>query len=248
MKNGMLLAGAALLAFAGSVGVASAQQQGSSSADRKGTNAAVVSAVSAAKTTGVSGFNSAMELAEIGRQQKDPLMLVAAARVVLAIGGTPGDDAGKSGAADTAKPAGGSGAATKPDATAKPLAERLLAEATGYARGNEVTLGLIRETQASAGRGTPAGPHRHDVRLGSRKYVDYTERFVQGQLAEAGVAGDGDTDVDITVYDANGNRICSSTRSGDREYCSWTPAWTGDFRIRVTNYGSVYNDVALLVN
>ena len=58
----------------------------------------------------------------------------------------------------------------------------------------------------------------------------------------------GDTDVDLVVYDSNGNRICSSTRGGDREYCRWTPAWTGEFTVRVSNYGRVYNAVTMVTN
>lgn len=249
MTRGLFLASAALVLAAGTVGAASAAPEAGAPASQKGKNSAAAPTVAAAKTTGVSGFNAAMEIAELGRQQKDPLMMVAAARAVQAIGGTPGEDASKGGVADKAKPvAAATAVATRAEVPATPLVDRLLAEATTFARGNEVALGLIRETQAGAGRGTTAGPHRHDVRLGGSKYLDYTERFVRGQLAEAAVTGDGYTNVDLVVYDASGNQICSSTRGGDREYCSWTPAWTGDFRVRVTNYGGTYNDVAVLVN
>ena len=246
MTRGLFLASAALVLAAGTVGAAFAAPQAGAPASQKGKNSAAVAGAPATATTGVSQFNAAMEMAELARQKKDPVMMLGAARAVSAIGGTFGEDVGKAGVADKAKPA--SGAATRAEAPATPLFDRLLAEATTFARGNEAALGLIRETQADGGRGTTVGPHRHDVRLGSSKYLDYTERFVRGQLAEAVVTGDGYTNVDLVVYDANGNRICSSTRGGDREYCSWTPAWTGNFTVRVTNYGSSYNDVAVLVN
>ncbi len=248
MTRGLFLASAALVLAAGTVGVASAATDATAPASQKGKNSAAVAGAPATATTGVSQFNAAMEMAELARQKKDPVMMLGAARAVLAIGGTPGEDASKGGVADKAKPAAASATTTKADVAASPLSDRLLAEATTFARGNEVALGLIRETQADAGRGTPVGPHRHDTRLGGYKYTDYTERFVRGQLAEAAVTGDGDTDVDMVVYDANGNRVCTSARRGDREYCSWTPAWTGNFTVRVTNYGAVYNDVAMLVN
>jgi len=247
MKRGLLMASAALVLAAGSIGMAGAAP--TSGGSQKGTNASAVPGTPVSATGGVSGFNAAMEIAEVGRQQKDPLILVAAARAVLAIGSTPGEDAAKEGAADKAKPAATTtGPATKVAGASKPLVDRLLADATTYARGDQAMLGYIRETEAGAGRGTTAGPHRHNVELRAGRYIDYTERFVGGQLAEAAVVGDGDTDVDVAIYDQNGNRVCASTRGGDREYCSWTPAWTGNFTVRVTNYGRVYNNLALLVN
>lgn len=69
----------------------------------------------------------------------------------------------------------------------------------------------------------------------------YTEYFVGGFVAGAYLSGDGSTDADLYIYDANGNLICRSETYGDDEYCIWTPSWTGKFKIVVKNRGSVYN-------
>ena len=54
------------------------------------------------------------------------------------------------------------------------------------------------------------------------------------------VSGDGDTDLDVYVYDEDGNLVAS-----DDECCeggiAWTPCRIGKFTIKVINRGSVYN-------
>lgn len=214
-------------------------------ADQKGTNAAARMAQPRG-TSGVAEFNSAMEQAATARSLRDPMMMASAARRVLAVGGIAANDPGTTGAADAAKPAGGS-AATKP-ADTRQIGQRLLDEAKAMAGGNAAALAYAAEVAAGAGRGTQVGPHRHTVDLQAGRYIEYTETFRGGQLAEAGLVGDGDTDVDLKIIDQNGNVICESTRNGDREYCSWTPAWTGTFKVQLTNYGRVYNAVTLVVN
>ena len=55
------------------------------------------------------------------------------------------------------------------------------------------------------------------------------------------VDGDGDTDLDLYIYDENGNEIDSDTDSTDYCICGVTPKWTGEFKIKIRNYGDVYN-------
>ena len=66
-----------------------------------------------------------------------------------------------------------------------------------------------------------------------------------GKLAKVSILGDGDTDLDLYIYDMNGNLITSNASFDDytKDYCScsWTPNWTGTFVIKVKNWGSVYN-------
>lgn len=217
-------------------------------ADTSGRNASPVAAQPATPTA-VSRMQAAMVLADLGRELKDPLQLVAAARALLAVGeGDPTGTAGGEGAvAAGGKPA--SGPATKPEtATAASTAEGLLQEARRLARGNEAMLALIAASETGASRGSTKGPGTYRVRLQAQRYYDIAERFRGRELAEVLVRGDGDTDVDLHVYDQNGNLMCSSTAGSDREYCRWTPAWTGAFTIRVENLGSVYNDIRVTTN
>ncbi len=69
----------------------------------------------------------------------------------------------------------------------------------------------------------------------------YTATFRAGEAVTLVVAGDGDTDLDLYIYDENGNLIASDTDYTDFCVTSWCPRWTGQFTIVVENHGSVYN-------
>ena len=70
----------------------------------------------------------------------------------------------------------------------------------------------------------------------------YTVTFRNGQEAWVYVSGDGDTDLDLYIYDENGNLIDSDTDSTDECLCTFTPRWTGQFKIKIKNRGNVYNE------
>ena len=61
------------------------------------------------------------------------------------------------------------------------------------------------------------------------------------------VEGDGDTDLDLYVYDDEGNRLASDTDNTDRCLCFVTARWTGSYKVKVKNYGSVYNEYRIKV-
>ncbi len=69
----------------------------------------------------------------------------------------------------------------------------------------------------------------------------YSQRFYAGESVYIYVKRDGDTDLDLYVYDENGNLIDSDTDTGDTCLCTFTPKWTGRFTIKVKNLGGVYN-------
>mgnify|MGYP003392464767 CR=1 FL=1 len=62
------------------------------------------------------------------------------------------------------------------------------------------------------------------------------------------VLGDGDTDLDLYIYDSNDNLIAYDSDYTDQCYCRWVPAWTDTFRIKIVNRGSVYNEFVLVTN
>lgn len=76
----------------------------------------------------------------------------------------------------------------------------------------------------------------------------YVFNFVGGYQAGAYLSGDSDTDLDLYIYDQNGNQVCRSTSSGDDEYCVWNPIWTGPFKVVIKNRGSVSNNYILKVD
>jgi hypothetical protein len=76
--------------------------------------------------------------------------------------------------------------------------------------------------------------------VGGRKY-DVHRVAAHTTDAAVVISGDGDTDLDLYVYDENGNLIGSDTDGSDDCVVRFNPRWTGVFRIEVRNLGSVYN-------
>jgi hypothetical protein len=73
-------------------------------------------------------------------------------------------------------------------------------------------------------------------------------RFYGGERAEVIVEGDGDTDLDLFVYDENWRLVASDDDSTDYCIARWTPRRTGSFHVVVENLGSVYNEYTLRTN
>lgn len=99
---------------------------------------------------------------------------------------------------------------------------------------------------AEAGR--RGGPGLDDTRCEAYSSVTYHVEFYGGELAEVLVIGDGDTDLDLYIYDENGNLVASDLDPSDVCLCQWEPRWTGVFRIEVHNLGSVWNAYSLETN
>jgi hypothetical protein len=85
----------------------------------------------------------------------------------------------------------------------------------------------------------------HVDRVMARSTDSYNVVFRAGETARVQVIGDGDTALDLYVYDQNGNLVASDTDYTDDCIVSWTPRWTGVFYIRIVNRGSVYNQYTL---
>jgi hypothetical protein len=127
----------------------------------------------------------------------------------------------------------------------------LLADAKELAAGDATLLALISDVekiQGTATRGALGGPQVGTGIIYARSNMDYYVNFYAGRFAEVAVAGDGSTDLDLSVYDQNGNLIVSDTSYSGNAYVSWVPAWTGTFRIRVVNNGYVSNTFGIASN
>jgi 4-amino-4-deoxy-L-arabinose transferase-like glycosyltransferase len=132
--------------------------------------------------------------------------------------------------------------------------QKLLAEAKPWAKGNQSLLALIdaeaaKAKAASAGTlGSTRGAIAHRDSVGARNYDDYVINFYSGQVARVGIVGDGDTDVDLFVFDQNGNEIARDDDRSAECLVQFTPRWTGPFRVRVVNNGYVYSNYILMTN
>jgi hypothetical protein len=179
----------------------------------------------------IARLQMASDLLAFGRDAKDPLVLIVAARITKALGGTEVD----------LKPDGRAATGSAQKSGQPASADSILVEARDLAKGEKITNLLIEETAAMGAAGGAGQPKTHQDTVQAGATDVYSVVFSGGQLAEAGIAGDGSGDLDLLVYDENDHLVCRSTGSSDREYCRWWPRWTGPFRIEIQNLGTAPN-------
>jgi hypothetical protein len=107
------------------------------------------------------------------------------------------------------------------------------------------SVGLLAANDLQAG----AIPPRRSVDVVNPRATDvFHVTFRGGETAIVGVSGDGDTDLDLYIYDEDGHLVASDTDLSDDCLATWTPVWTGVFRIEVRNLGSNYNRYVIATN
>jgi hypothetical protein len=182
----------------------------------------------------VDNLRTAAALVRYGDSAKDPLALITAARIIRESGASESKAERVGGKADAAK--------TKPD----PLsADEVLARAKTLAAGRPDLLALADDVAKGSTRGAVDGPGRKRTVVGRGGIDQYRVTFRGGEAARVFVSGDGDSDLDLYVYDDNGNMVCRDVDSSDDMICAWTPRWTGNFTIRVRNLGMANQYVIL---
>jgi hypothetical protein len=186
----------------------------------------------------IARLQMAADLLAVGRSSKDPLALIVAARIMKTLGGAEID----------LKPQTKDAAANAPKPGRPIMPETILIEARDLAKGDKITNLLIDETAGMGVTNAPGRPKTHQDTVQPGATDVYNVVFNAGQLAEAGIAGDGESDLDLFVYDENDHLVCRSTASTDREYCRWWPRWTGPFRIEIQNLGAAANLYRLATN
>ena len=199
-------------------------------------------------------LQEASKLVAYARENQSPLAMLTAVQMLQRVRVQDGAGRVKEGPSDAAAgaPAGPEGQKGKTPAPSLD-AKVLLAEARTWAKGNQSLLTLIDEAskaqpQASGTLGGNPYPYRQEGRLPARTYKDWVVSMRGGEIARIGVVGDGDTDLDLEVYDENGNLIVRDIDSTDQCLVQWTPRWTGSFTVRIKNLGRVYNDYLLVTN
>ncbi|MGQ0615191.1 MAG: hypothetical protein ACT4PV_15770 [Planctomycetaceae bacterium] len=197
-----------------------------------------------AKAQAMADYSTACQLADYGHRNNDPMALISAARILKAV-----TTKAMEGKPEEQKKTGEGGDEKKDASKTAPLtAESCLDAAAKLAGEDEALASLIASVRAEKVRGSDVGPQRGEWVLNGRCYQDFVVTFIGGERAEAAIDGDDDTDLDLFVYDQNGNLIISDTRAGDAAGVYWTPRWTGPFRIRVVNLGTVWNHYVIAHN
>jgi len=72
--------------------------------------------------------------------------------------------------------------------------------------------------------------------------------FEAGLPAIAAVVGDGDGDLDLWVYDGNGNLIGQDTDDSSVCVVNWTPIYEGPFTYVIKNVGTIYERFYVFAN
>lgn len=144
------------------------------------------------------------------------------------------------------------GEGTTGEKTPKPEFEvgQLLRDARSYADEDPTLLALADRVHVPEGvsRGRVGGASKTLESVKANATDRYTIKFYGGEVAEIFVSGDGDTDLDLYVYDDNGNLIEKDDDYTDDCYCRWTPRWTGSFTVKIVNRGNVYNRYTMWTN
>lgn len=126
--------------------------------------------------------------------------------------------------------------------------DEMLAAARDLAGDRQDLIALIEDVEAGGSRGSVYGEGAYEDYIGPYASLAYDEGFFGNERAIVTLNGWDDTDLDLAVYDEYGNLICQGASYSSSEYCEWTPRWTGNFTIVVTNNGGFENSYSLWTN
>lgn len=172
-------------------------------------------------------------LYDTGVATRDPLLVLAAAKMRRGLGLSPTDRMAEDGTP-------GDGALD---------ADAMLDTARDLATGDDMMLGLIDDVASENTKGVVSGPVYNNARIGGGKTDTYRAvPFEGGTYAEIYVEAKGSNDLNLKVTDDQGRLVCSDTDASAIAYCGWSPRSTGDFTIAVQNASGGSADYALITN
>jgi hypothetical protein len=127
----------------------------------------------------------------------------------------------------------------------------LLADARRLAGRDATMLAWASEVEAAMNtqtRGALGGPRYQVDRVYANSTLTYQLQFRINQRAEVIVSGDGDTDLDLYIYDPYGTLVAYDEHWSDYCEVSWYPRYSGNYRIVIKNWGRVYNQFQIWTN
>jgi len=198
----------------------------------------------AAPSPEITALQTAYSLAKYGYSNFSASALIGAAEILVKV-----QTQALGAAADKSQSGATSGAKTE---TPEFTPANLLADARKYANGDSTMIAWADNVQkamaSTATRGVTTGPKHGIETVAALGSVSYRLNFTANQLAQVYVSGDGTTDLDLYVYDQNGNLITYDDDWGDECLVRWYPKWTGAFTIIVKNLGRVWNRYYITTN
>lgn len=211
-------------------------------------DAALKAEVQAQPSEGIDAISLAMDMAAYGHQTEDASLLIKAADILVSTPTQemPEDRIGEKGEAQ--------GEVAEKEGKHCFCPKHLLAEAKELAGEDAQLLAQIEAVekkmaaQAEGTRGSTLGPIEYVDRVNANSYNLYYIPFRGNELGEVYIIGDGDTDLDLYVYDENGNLGVYDNSYGSNCYVNFVPKWTQKVTVKVVNRGNVYSDFILLTN
>ncbi len=198
------------------------------SASGKGSNTDAARATATSPgVQAVETVRTAEALAKYGDAKKDPMALIQAAKMKKEVG--------EQALTLTRKGAGEAG--KKVSKAADYSVDGLLARAKILAAGRAQLVALADDVAKIGTRGVVGGPKSGRTVVKGGSADQFVMKFVGGEPAAIQISGDGDSTLDLYVFDENGNRVCAVVGRGDDAICRWNPKWTGPFTVRVVNRG-----------
>ena len=169
-----------------------------------------------------------------GVAQRDPVLILAAAKLRAGLGLAATSRTPDQGAAETGAPLD---------------AAQMLATARDFAAGDEAMLALIEDVAAEGTKGVVNGPVYNIATLKAKGTDTYGRvPFEAGKYAEIYVEATGSQDLNLHVYDDQNRLVCSDTDASAIAYCGWRPRATADFTIKVSNATGASARYSLMTN
>lgn len=169
----------------------------------------------------------AQQLSDYGYAKKDPLSLLAAAKIISA--NPVAEFKPQSVSPEKAK-------VSEPVAASVLLTpQKLLDDAKKISDNDPSIVALADKITFAKSKGSPQGVQIITDYIGPGETKEYTCVFIGNQLAEVYLLGDGSADLDLFVYDMNNNLIDRDIRALSEAYISFYPNYTTTFVIKVKN-------------
>jgi len=182
------------------------------------------------EAAGIAQLVTAAGLADWGRAHDDPGALIMAARIVAEV------------------PLRHQG-----DQPPVLTFEGLLAEAEAMAGGQPAYLAAIEQVRSQGVRGVVSSPFGRgpiatvkDVR--ARETFGFELDARAGEILRIAAIGDGDTDIDLIIRDADGRLLCRDGFGDHYPVCTLMPRAGGKVRVNVVNRGEIWTKVQILSN
>lgn len=196
-------------------------------------------AASSGEIDGMEKVLLSAKLADMGRVQRDPLLLLAAARILSSVDATS--------ATLSAEITGASDTSASP--LAAPTAKSLYDEARAMAAGDANLTALIERSQSDiSSRGAGGGPKVHQQRIARGARATFRADFRGREPAQVVIVGSHTANLDLVILDANNRVVCVSRTPYDYEVCRWYPPANASFWLAVENRGDQSSVFSIYTN